>query len=608
MNETVSLRGDQRRGASLIRIAGLTIIVAVASAWLPASSVADGKSAATHAPRLGHPRLYFTSADLGRLRSLHNTGVHARIWANLTRSADWCLQQPPRTEWIPTIAPDPIFENLYDRFYGAMHDMAIIEHLAFASILSDPEHDPYFQAAREWALSGARVWKHEAQNKADASKAYAVLRMMKALAVAYDLLYDRLTEPERKEIRETLVAVAHEYFVFFADPVAAGAGYNKHHGSVDAAPLGVVALTLLGEVPEAQAWLDRMVEKHVDYLLPSALTPSGTNDQSSNFWASTLQYRILFLDALRRVTGRDLFAEFPDAFPGRIALAAVAGRLPRDFQYNEFDRTVLFAPDYGQIDYWMPALIFLAREQRRPIYQHLALWDESIGSLQRTRFITPRKKEELLFSFGGYAYVWYDPSVPDAIEEGLPRSFEFPEPAVNEAYLRDSYRLGDIVVGFKQGGLVVHAGGRPVLVDQLKIDDYNKPASAVEELLVADDGRLATIRCVGPQKEGLKEQRVDLHRPGRLVIRREVSHPLTWWYSGDAQRDGNSLRWPDGTILEITRGQVERVDPQGYPEKKQHYGGMFFADPHPFVYPVVTARPRDGVLEITVTHGTSAQK
>jgi hypothetical protein len=28
---------------------------------------------------------------------------------------------------------------------------------------------------------------------------------------------------------------------------------------------------------------------------------------------------------------------------------------------------------------------------------------------------------------------------------------------------------------------------------------------------------------------------------------------------------------------------------------------MRFADPHPFVYPVVTARPDSGVLEITVT-------
>ena len=58
--------------------------------------------------------------------------MHARIWENLIRSADWCRQQPPRAEWIPTLADDPQYENLYDRFYAAMHDMAIIEHLAFA--------------------------------------------------------------------------------------------------------------------------------------------------------------------------------------------------------------------------------------------------------------------------------------------------------------------------------------------------------------------------------------------------------------------------------------------------------------------------------------------
>jgi hypothetical protein len=576
-------------------------LFAVSAVSLPSALAADVQSGRSRFPLTEHPRLYFTSADLPRLRSLRTTGVPARIWANLTVSADWCARQTPRNEWIPTAAPDPIFENLYDRFYAAMHDMAIIEHLAFASALSDRDHDPYFEPARRWALAGAKIWKNEAQNKPDASKAYSVLRILKALAVAFDLLYDRLTDAERAQLRETLAAVGHEYFVFFADPTAAGQGYNKHHGSVDAAPLGVVALAVLGEVPEAQAWLDRMVEKHVGYLLPQALTPSGTSDQSSNFWASTLQYRIFFLDALRRVTGRDLFAEFPDALPGRIALAAVAGRLPRDVLYNEYERTVLFAPDYGQIDYWAPALLFMAREQRRPIYQHLAQWDESLGKLQRTRWVTPHKKQELLFSFGGYAYVWYDPSVPDEIEEGLPRAFDFPEPAVNEAYLRDSFRLGDLVVGFKKGGLIVHAGGRPVLVDQLETDDVNKPARPVDEMLVADDGRLATIRCVGPQKAGIKEQRVELHRPRQLTIRRETGGKMSWWYAGDAQRDKNVLRWSDGTTLAVTRGSIERIDPHGYIETKRHYGGMQFADPHPFVYPVVTARPDRGQLEITVS-------
>src|SRR6185503_4954724 len=151
--------------------------------------------------------------------------------------------------------------------------------------------------------------------------------------------------------------------------------------------------------------------KHVDYLLPHALTPSGTNDQSSNFWASTLHYRIFFLDPLRRVTGRDLFAEFPLALPGRMALAAVAAGQPRDQPFDEDNRSVLFGPCYGQLDYWSPALLYLARRDRRPIYQHLALWDESLGSLQRTRYVTPHRKEELLFTFGPYAYLWYDPSV-----------------------------------------------------------------------------------------------------------------------------------------------------------------------------------------------------
>jgi hypothetical protein len=550
-----------------------------------------------------HPRLYCLPDDLPRLRAAKTTGVHARIWTNLTTSADWCAAQLPRTEWIPTLVPDPIYENLYDRFYAAMHDSAIVEHLAFASILSDPEHDPYFEPARKWALAAARVWKNEAANKPDQSKAYSVLRVLKALAVAYDLLHDRLSEPEREQLRSMLVAVGREYFIFFADPVTAGKGYNKHHGSVDAAPFGVVALALLGEVPEANAWLDRMIEKHVDYLLPYALLPSGTSDQSSNFWASTLQYRIFFMDALRRVTGRDLFREFPDSLPGRIALAAVAGRQPRSPDGSENHRSVLFGPSYGQLDYWSPVLLFLAREQRRPIYQHLALWDDSIGQIQRTRYITPTRKEELLFGFGGYCYIWYDHSVADAIELDLPRAFEFPEPEVNEAYLRDSYKPGGVVVAMLKGSLVVHAGGRPVLVDRFGSDDINTPAKPVDEMLVADDGRHAVLRCLGPKPQGIGVQRIELRRPGRVTIHREATKPLTWWYAGSPARSGNQLTWPDGTRLTVMRGSIEKIDPHGYNDAVVHYGGMKFADPHPFVYPVVTMSPDAGVIELLVELG-----
>jgi hypothetical protein len=68
----------------------------------------------------------------------------------------------------------------------------------------------------------------------------------------------------------------------------------------------------------------------------------------------------------------------------------------------------------------------------------------------------------------------------------------------------------------------------------------------------------------------------------------------------NAKQDGNSLIWDDGTKLTVTKGSISTVDPKGYTETKTHYGGMKFADPHPFVYPVVTAKPDGGVVEIEI--------
>ncbi len=566
-------------------------------AWAPRASAEPAQVSAT---LTSHPRLYFTPSDLPQLRASRGEGRRAVIWRNLAASADWCTQQQPRTEWIPTAAEDPQFENLYDRFYAAMHDLAVVETLAFASVLSDPESDPYFEHARAWLLAAGRVWRNEAQNSPDASKAYSVLRITKGLAVAYDLLFDRLTPAERDEVRAAVVGVMDAYYPFFQAPSTAGEGYNKHHGSVDAAPFGIAALALLGEAPQADSWLENALDKHVEFLLPKALTLSGTNDQSSNFWASTLFYRILFLDALQRVTGRDLLQEFPRALPGRMALAAVAGRQPAELTANECHRSVLFGPNYGQLNYWSPVLLYLARSQQRPVYQHLAFWDEALGSIQRTRFITPNRREELLFGNGPYAFLWYDARVPAEIEANLPLAFEFPEPEVNEAYIRSSYDEGALVVGMKKGGLVVHAGGRAVLVDQTSTNDVNKPVSAVDEMLVADDGRTAMIRCIGPASAGIGEQVVEISRPGRLTIERSTSKPMSWWYMDSPTMVGQSFRWPDGTELRVEHGRIVNHDPDGYTETPVHYGGMKFADPCPRTYATVTVEPDMGKVRLAI--------
>ncbi len=253
-------------------------------------------------------------------------------------------------------------------------------------------------------------------------------------------------------------------------------------------------------------------------------------------------------------------------------------------------------------------LVYLARHDRRPIYQYLAKWDESLGSIQHTRYITPHRKEELLFCLGPYAYLWCDKNITPTIEPNLPLSFEFPEPEVNEAYIRSSYDRGGIVAAMRKGGLIVNAGGQRVLVDQLGVDDTSKPTAAVEETLLADDGRHATIRCVGPKLAGIGEQLVDLDRPLKLSISRATDKPLTWWYAGNPEQHGNSLTWSGGTQLKITQGKITKIDPQGFVESKRHFGGMEFADPHPFTYPTMTVAPENGriALEVTTPVGKSA--
>ena len=107
---------------------------------------------------------------------------------------------------------------------------------------------------------------------------------------------------------------------------------------------------------------------------------------------------------------------------------------------------------------------------------------------------------------------------------------------------------------------------------QLNTNDVDDPAESIQEMLVADDGRLAAIRCVGPDKVGIGTQFIKLHRPSTLSIERETTRPMTFWHADEAKREANLLRWDDGTTLTITKGTIDSIDPDGYEDRKSHYG------------------------------------
>jgi len=537
-----------------------------------------------------HPLLYFTAADLPRLRDLRSAGLHAQVWKNIEQSAAWCLTQTPRKQWIAPVAPDPIYENLYDRFYAIMADLAITEHLAFAYALSGEAR--YGDAARDWVLASCRAWQREADGEPDGGKAYAVCRLLKGLAVGYDLAFDRFNDDQHAEVRDTLVRIGDKYFLgYFSTPTIAGEGFHTHHATVEWASLGVAALALVGEAPQADRWLAATIKKFEDHLLPMGLAPDGAQVEGATFWASTMHYRLFFMDALRRVRGQDLFKTHAKHMNADLALAAIAAR--RTGGYDQDHASVVLEPSYGQLDYYAPVLVCLAREYRRGIYQHLGLWDETLGQIQRTRYVTPHG-EPLLFELGGYAYVWLDPTVQPKLDADR-LAYHFP--SVDEAYLRASWTAGDLVVGVRKGEIVVHAAGIPAIIEPMA--GREGVGAAVQA--VVDDGQTATIRCGEPG--AIPSLEVVLNRPQRtLSIRRRAAGEWSWWCHGAPQRDGNSLRWPQGIELTITKGELTSLAPEGYgPPLATGFLKLRLNDPAAKTFPLVTIAPAtDGLVELNL--------
>jgi hypothetical protein len=596
MHDNLDLEWEPSIGPFFTRIAALWMSLAVAGlAW-----GGEGRTK----PLECHPRLYCTAADLPRLRNARHGGDYARIWKNLQDSADWCLTRKPRIHWIAPVAPDPKYENLYDRFFAIMGDLAVTEHLAFAYAVSGDAR--YGDAARDWVLASCRVWQREAEGKVDGGKAYAVCRLLKGVATGYDLAYDRFSPLQRQEVADTLIRVGQMYYTdYFCTSAIAGPSFHTHHAVVEWSSFGIAALALLGERAAADSWLKATVKKFEDHLLPMGLAADGSHTEGATFWASTMQYRLFFMDALRRVTGKDLFGPYGKFMKADLALASIAAE--KQPGYSQRSETVLLQPSYGQLDYYAPVLLMLAREYRRPIYQYLALWDHSLGCLQRTRYVTPTTKEQLNFSLGGYAYLWYDPSVPSTAQRETRLSYQFPSagsqtnPAlVGEVYLRTSWTPGDLAAGASASqGIVVHAGGSPLLIEALNV--WTVPSVPLPKVRLEDNGARAVLYRT--DAKGEHSMTLELDRPSRrLVIRRKVPGDWQWWCQKPPTRRGDTLLWGDKTRLRVIAGTIQKCEPTGYFENvSTAYGLLPLATPIPTRFPlIVIGAPADGRLEIEV--------
>ncbi|WP_053202659.1 hypothetical protein [Jiangella muralis] len=523
-----------------------------------------------------------------RDRVIDGLRADARAWAG----------RPVDAEWIAPVADDPVYENLYDRFWAIMSDAAVLEQLALTAHLDGSEWVTDAAAAR--LVGTARRWRREAELAPDYGTAYATTRIVKALATGYDLLRDALPGPAADEVTGVLAdclrPLAADWFGRppIRGPVGTGADrHSPHHSSVEWSAFGIGALALLDRLPEAAGWVAGAERQFRDHLLPGALAADGSAPEGMEFWASTVLSQVQFLDRLRDVTGRDLLTEHARTLDPTPGLAIYLPSRPATADGH---------PHYGPSTGLCAVLSALARERADPRLAAVAAREAAPGRLEVWPARTPRRGEQLRMAWSGYAALWHPGDTGDAPE---PAALSWHSPALGEVHVRTGWGPDAVAVTVRRGKVTVWAGGECAFADLtpetvVDVEESRRTGSGVYRtepgglepaaLRVAEVGDAAVV--TGTDAAGRPLLRLTLDRRRRTVtVVRLDGAPRRWW-------------WGTPATPAVTVGTVTGVTPGGYrPDLRAGYGLQDVVETDPRAYPVAAVLADAGRIEVALRLG-----
>ncbi len=212
---------------------------------------------------------------------------------------------------------------------------------------------------------------------------------------------------------------------------------NLH--AVPLAALGIGSLYLGAKDPRSELWLSTAVA-HVADFCSRTILPDGAYIENVSYWGYAISNLALFLRAVERRRGLDLFdlSNFPEQLEFALAMQAGTRPVPGDPWNRLVQRdgqtpdVVNFSDSFGS--FVQTAALAIAAKMRDPLAQRAGLerggsWDE----------FTP---------------VVYDPEVPAA--STWPTHLMRKRFANDWVVWRTGWREEDVVVGFRSGGPANH--------------------------------------------------------------------------------------------------------------------------------------------------------
>ena len=253
----------------------------------------------------GHPRIHTTPDELADFRALKDKYVGSRaIYDTFVGGARAYVEKgviDPEPTFVPNedwVVHSRLKMELFGKVEGIMNKSF---NCAFAYLLTgDKEIAAYavkvLLSICKWDVWGATSYKNQDQvHRAIAYKC----------AMAYDWLYDAMTEEERAEvlsmIRERTKVMEGLLSHLKRSP------YDSHAWTAFGY-IGIIAVATHGEIPEADAWLRQIIQQYTVILPPWSYQDGGWC-QGTGYWQYSTEFNKEFFDVLRNAGILDLYGK-----------------------------------------------------------------------------------------------------------------------------------------------------------------------------------------------------------------------------------------------------------------------------------------------------------
>jgi len=253
------------------------------------------------------PRLFLAGAKLDKLRQAIAV-KQVPAWPRLLEAADAALKEPLYPEPALRRPGEPSDDAWLRIFTPGKVGSAHLVRLALAyKITGDPK---YLDGAKRWLLNLASwdpkgVTSHGLKLPGGGvGNDEASMPMLERMSFAWDWIGDQLTPTERVKVLNSITERGNQVLRKLEEDDFLSHPFNNHSGRA-LAFLGEAGLSFLGDIPDAERWLDYVLRCYLTSY-PSWGGDAGGWAQGLSYWSFYVYNLTNFAEALREVSSTDI--------------------------------------------------------------------------------------------------------------------------------------------------------------------------------------------------------------------------------------------------------------------------------------------------------------